>query len=326
MSKDSHDTHSADLEGSGKHQHDDDPIVVPKGSSRTKFLMTALLVVLILTTFSVSPQVVDVFTGRNRGRSSYMSWKTPAGTLETLSMGDFMIVKQDVSRVQAILSGGRNTKDHDDVQTARHIIIDEMAKEAGVEVTDDEIRNVILPAFGNSQDIYMQTLDHYRTTAKDFEDTLRAVIRVDRYIGLLSETYALPNPTSIVEQWKKSHKEYSVELVELEADRFEEEAKAACPSGDELKKWVDALPDTEKMTFRSPVPPKVSATLRQVPASGSREAGRRRADLVRGEQAHPVQETHVGRVPALRRSEGNRTGPGHRVSVASRLVERHEGA
>jgi hypothetical protein len=259
MSKDPHDTHSADLEGSGKHQHDDDPIVVPKGSSRTRFLMTALLAVLVLTTFTVSHEVVDVLTGRNRGRSSYMSWKRPAGSVETLSMGDFMMVKQDISRVQAILSGGRNTKDHDDVQTARHIIADEMAKEAGVEVTDDELRKVILPAFGNSQDIYIQTLDRYRTTAKDFEDTLRALIRVDRYIGLLSETYALPDPTSIVDQWKKSHKEYSVEFIELDTDRFEEEAKGGCPSGDELHQWFDALPEAEKGAVRVATPPKVAA-------------------------------------------------------------------
>ncbi len=254
MSKDTHETHPADPEGSGKHR-----IVVPRGSSRTRFLMTALLVVLILTTFSVSSQVVDVFTGRNRGRSSYMSWKHPAGTLETLSQSDFMMVKQDVARVQAILSGGRNTKDRDDVATARHIIADAMAKEAGVEVTDDDLRKVILPAFNNSQDIYAQMLEHYRTTAKDFEDTLRGLLRVDRYVRLLSETFSLADPAGVIEQWKKSHKEYSFEVVELETDRFEEEAKAACPAGDDLQKWFDALSEAEKGAIRRPAAPMVSA-------------------------------------------------------------------
>jgi hypothetical protein len=258
MSKDLHPSHAAGAEGSGKEHPDDDKIHVPKGSSRARFLMTALLAILVLTTFTVSREVVDVFTGRNKGRTSYMSWRTPQGKLEEMSAGDFVMVKQDLSRVQAILSGGRNTKDFDDAQTARHILVNALAKAAGVEVTDDELRKIIAPRFGGAE-MYNQVLDHYRTTATEFEDTVKAMIRVDRYESLLSETQATPDAAAVVDQWKKSHKEFTIEYVELETEKFADEAKTLCPSGDELQKWFDALPDQEKNQARTPTPPKVSA-------------------------------------------------------------------
>jgi hypothetical protein len=220
--------------------------------------MTALLAVLVLTTFTVSREVVDVFTGRNKGRTAYMSWRTPQGKVEEINAGDFMMVKQNLSRVQAILSGGRNSKDFDDVQTAQHILVDELAKSAGVEVTDDELGKLLKPRFGG-EEMYTQVLDHYRTTPKEFEDTVKALMRVDRYESLLAETQATPDPAVVVDQWKKTHKEFTVEYIVLKTETFGDEAKAACPTGDELQKWFDAQPDQEKNLCRTPKPPKVSA-------------------------------------------------------------------
>ena len=258
MSKDPHKSHPPEAEASGAERHDDEKIHVPKGSSKTRFLMTALLAFLVLTTFTVSREVQDVFTGRNKARTSYMSWKTPQGKVQELSAGDFLMVKQDLSRVNAILSGGRSTKDLDDVQTARHILVNELAKAAGVEVTDEELRNLLKPRFGG-EEMYEQVLGHYRTTAKEFEDTVKAMIRVQRYESLLSEAKTTPDASAVVAQWKKSHKEFTVDYVVIQTDTFADEAKAACPSGDELEKWFDALQVQEKNQIRTPTPPKVSA-------------------------------------------------------------------
>ena len=60
-----------------KRAHEDDVVVVPKGSRKTLFLLTALLAMLVLTTFTVPGEVIDVFTGRTRSKA-WMSWKHPS--------------------------------------------------------------------------------------------------------------------------------------------------------------------------------------------------------------------------------------------------------
>ncbi len=257
MSKDTHGTPSIGSEQAKAHAHDDDVIVVPKGSSRARFLMTAILVLLVLTTFTVSREVVDVFTGQGAAKGAYMSWKRPDGTVETMKQIDFLLVRQNVSRVETILSGGRSSKDRDDAQIARHILVNELAKDAGVEVPDSELRE-ILKGFGTSQ-VYRQTLEHYRTTTSEFEDTLRDLLRVSRYEQLLGAAAAIPDPATVLDGWKASHKEYSLETIEVATDAFAEEAKAACPAGDELKAWFEALTDAEKNGFRTQLEARTAA-------------------------------------------------------------------
>src|SRR5689334_9590859 len=49
------------LDPKAQRGHEDDVIIAPRGSKRGRFLMTFLLVILVLTTFSVSDQVLNVF-------------------------------------------------------------------------------------------------------------------------------------------------------------------------------------------------------------------------------------------------------------------------
>ena len=256
MSKDARGTPSIDPEKQA-HLHDDDVIVVPKGSSRTRFLMTAILALMVLTTFTVSREVVDVLTGGNKAKDAYMKWTRPDGTVETMKQTDFLLVRQNLSRVESILSGGRSSKDKNDAQVARHIIIDELAKEAGVDVPDSELRD-ILKGFGTSE-VYRQTLSHFRTTTTEFEDGLRSLLRVARYEELLGAASAIPDPKEVVDHWKASHKEYQLDAIEVPTAGFADEATAACPKGDELKAWFEALPDAEKNTYRQQVEAKTAA-------------------------------------------------------------------
>ncbi len=256
MSKDARVTPSTDPEQKA-HEHDDDVIVVPKGSNRTRFFLTTILVMMVLGTFTVSREVVDVLTGGSSAKNAYMSWKRPDGTVETMKQMDFLLVRQNLSRVESILSGGRSSKEKNDAQVARHIILDELAKSAGVDVPDSELRD-ILKGFGTS-DVYRQTLTHFRTTTAEFEETLRSILRVARYEQLLGAAGAIPDPKEVVEHWKSSHKEFQLDTIELPTAGFTDEATAACPKGDELKAWFDALQDAEKSTYRQQLEAKTAA-------------------------------------------------------------------
>ena len=256
MSKDARGTPSIDPEKQA-HEHDDDVIVVPKGSSRTRFLMTAILALMVLTTFTVSREVVDVLTGSGKAKNAYMKWTRPDGTIETMKQMDFLLVRQNLSRVEQILSGGRNSKEKTDAQVARQIILDALAQDAGIDVPDSELRD-ILKGFGTA-DVYRQTLSHFRTTTSEFEDALRSMLRVARYEQLLGAAAAIPDPKEVLDRWKTSHKEYQLDAIELSTAGFADEAAAACPKGDELKAWFEALPDPEKATYRQQLEAKTAA-------------------------------------------------------------------
>jgi hypothetical protein len=257
MSKDARGTPSIDPEKKA-HEHDEDVVHVPKGTNRARFLLTTILVFMVLGTFTVSREVVDVLTGQGKTKNAYMSWKRPDGTVETMKQMDFMLVRQNIARVESIFSGGKNSKEKSDAQIARHIILDELAKAAGVDIADSEIRDLLKSAGWNS-DIYRQTLSHYRTTTTEFEETLRSLLRVARYEQLLGAASAVPDPKVVLDHWKTSHKEYQLDAIELPTAGFADEAAAACPKGDELKAWFDALPDPEKNAYRQPIEAKTAA-------------------------------------------------------------------
>lgn len=256
MSKDHSSAKPAEPE-THKH-HEDDVIVVPKGSNRSRFLLTALLAVLVLTTFTVSGEVVDVLTGRNRAASAYMSWKRPDGTVEKISQSDFFLLKQAMTKTMGLLSGGRSQNDHDDAATAQHILADHLAQEAGVAVTNEEVAKIILQVFGTA-DTYKRRLADYRMSAKDFEETLRSMMRVRRYEMLVTQGFAQPDPQAIEKAWKEGHQQYSVDTVELTTDTFTADAQGACPTGPDLQAYYDGLSEPEKNTYRRPVEARTSA-------------------------------------------------------------------
>jgi hypothetical protein len=220
--------------------------------------MTALLAVLVLSTFTVSGEVVDVLTGRSRTSGAYMNWTGSDGVAHSVDRNDFIIKKQNMSKAMGLLTRGQSTKDHDDPATAKHLLADALAKEAGVAVTDGEMSRIILEVFG-TEDSYRRRLAEYRTSPKEFEETLRSILRVRRYEMLLMEGFALPAPADVERKWKEAHQEYSVETVELSTETFLAESEAACPAGEELKAWFDSLPAAEQSTFRRPIEAKTGA-------------------------------------------------------------------
>ena len=258
MSKSHSSANPVDPDTKQSQSHEDDVIVVPKGSSRSRFLLTALLAVLVLTTFTVSGEVVDVLTGRDRASSAYMSWKRPDGKVEEVKQRDFVLVKQRMSKTMGLISGGRTTPDKDDGDTARHILTDRLAEEAGIAVTDQELSKIILDVFGTAE-IYRRRLADYKISAKDFEQTLRSILRVQRYGVLLAQGYAQPDPQAIEKAWKEAHRQYSMETIEIPTETFAAEATAAVPAGTDLEAYFETLPEAQKSSYRKPIDTRTAA-------------------------------------------------------------------
>lgn len=229
--------------------HDDEVIHVPKGSNRTRFLMTFLLVVMVLTTFTVGPEVIEVLGGRDRGSKDYMTWRSPTGATRHVSAKQFVETKRALAYVLSFVFRS-DKREPTDEQTAAFIALDGSAEESGVVFTDQELKQVITTQFPSSE-IYQRYCASYRISAKEFEANLRRAMRVNRYRDFLAQARSVPDYASAETSWKGRHQEFRYDYVELPVATLVEEARALAPKGEELKAWFDALSEPEKAAYKS---------------------------------------------------------------------------
>jgi len=231
--------------------HPDEVIHVPKGSNKARFLMTFLLVVLVLTTFTVTGPLMDVLGGKDKDFKTYMSWTTPAGEARSLSKKKFQQDKNAYLLVLGVMNG-RTPRDINDEQIASFIVLDDAADQAGIRTPDSEVAKVIKATFPNST-VYSDTLRRNRTTNKDTESMLRRIMRANRYRELQMQALSVPDPVAVEDAWRGRHQEYSFDYVEQPVAGLVEEARSQAPKGDELRPGSTRGPTRRKRrTRRSP--------------------------------------------------------------------------
>jgi hypothetical protein len=229
--------------------HSDEVIHVPKGTNKARFVMTFLLVVLVLTTFTVTDPVLEFFGGKDSSSRDFMTWKTPAGEQKHVSYKSFIETKRAISFIMPIVFIGGDREPTDE-QTASFIVMDESAAEAGIRITDDEMRKRIQEDFQTS-DNYQAYCAQYRISQKELESSLRRGLRVERYRDLLAQSLTISDPKAIETTWKGRHQEFMYDYIELPVSALVEEARGMAPKGDELKAWFDALSEPEKESYKT---------------------------------------------------------------------------
>ncbi len=140
--------------------HDDDLIVVPKGTSRLKFILILALTIFVLLIFTVGDVVQSgmggIFGGGGRN-PTYMSWTHP-DTGEKLEV-DSITFQKRMQTLNAMSSIGAyrpiNFRDQrarvSSNDAAMFFILDKLAEDAGIEVSDTEHRQRLLQLFGSSE-------------------------------------------------------------------------------------------------------------------------------------------------------------------------------
>ncbi len=229
--------------------HDDEVIHVPKGSNRARFVMTFLLVVMVLTTFTVGPEVIEVLGGRDRSSKDYMTWRSPSGATRHVSWKQFIETKRSLAFVLPFVFRS-DKREPTDEQTAAFIALDGSAEESGVIYTDKELKEFITSQFPSS-DVYQRYCASYRISPKEFEANLRRAMRVNRYRDFLSQARTVPDYATAETSWKGRHQEFRYDYVELPVATLVDEARTLAPRGDELKAWFDALSEPEKAKYKS---------------------------------------------------------------------------
>ncbi len=230
--------------------HQDDVIIAPRGTKRGRFIMTFLIVILVLTTFTVSDQVLNVFGGGSEGSGSYVSWKRADGSVQALSGPEFMADKRKLAPLFFFAFPGVSDRDVTDEQFASFLVLENAAAEAGVLATNKDVAKFVQDNF-ESKEQYLAFPRRYGMTGKEFEESLRRVIRYRRFQGLITAPAAVPDLMAVEKRWKAQHQEYSADYVVLPVATVETEARTFAPDAAGLRAWYEALPEVEKNAYRT---------------------------------------------------------------------------
>lgn len=218
-------------------------IHVPRGQSRARYLFTIGLLIFILIIFVVSDLFQSVVSRqRTSSDEPFMEWNHPRLGQRSIGYRDFVMERKLFEDFYAVLGVDRRQSREltNDEAIARTLILDELAIEAGVEYTDDELRSTILERFGDGA-TFKQILAARQMAAPDFQETLRRMLRVQRYESMLAELVAQPDPAEIERVWREQHKEHALEFATFRAEASEPQVLSELPDAAGLSTWYDAL-------------------------------------------------------------------------------------
>jgi hypothetical protein len=222
--------------------HHDDLVVVPKGRSKLAFFFTLGIMLFVLFIFTVGDDVTRTLSGEQaQGSQTYMSWTSPTRGTQQLSEMDFVLEKRALAPLR-----GNDVQDDD---VAYWIVIDALAQESGIAVTDEELSEFILATFQSAAGYQQWVRSRRGLTAKSFEGTVRRELRVRRYLGLIASAARPFDPSEIEDRWKSRHQEYRFEYIAQPVADMLDAARADVADDTELEAYYDGMYDYLKQEY-----------------------------------------------------------------------------
>jgi hypothetical protein len=254
---------------SNKHQDDDsqipspedlarereqDTIVVPKGQSKAKTFLIWGLMIFVLFIFSVGGAFQDSLTSNGDSTEAHLSWTGLDGEAHALDRATFYTKKREYSRLGPIypILGMQEMNANDDADVARMIVTGDLARSAGVRVTDTDLADTLLGIFQTGEQYTGWVTSQRGLSTKGFETTMRDVLLVQRFMRLLSLGAGSIDHDELVTRWQANRTEYSFEYIEALTAEFKVEVEAGLPDSAELEAWLKALPALEQNQFNTP--------------------------------------------------------------------------
>ncbi|MEO6709479.1 MAG: hypothetical protein ABI054_01995, partial [Planctomycetota bacterium] len=246
-----------------KELHDDDAIVVPKGTSKLRFLFLLFLTIFILVIFTVGDELMSSF-GRKATNTDLVSWDGPIVGKRVVTAAEFLDEKRREDDYRRVVNDRTRT---DDDRLATELLLDELAKQSGVEVPMKELSKEVFEggsglsmAFQNKQ-LYEMVLQNNGVSGRVFEGVLRRKLRINRYLQLLSSMTPLPDSLAIETYWKAQHPQVAFDLVGVEHASFDAEARSQLPDAAGMQAWYDGLQDKQQLFFADFLPETDAAEL-----------------------------------------------------------------
>ncbi len=239
----------------------EDVIRIPRGMSKWQFVVMISLVIILLITFLV-PNAIMGITGRGDDERNPViaRWNRPGHGPVEYRYSDIQIHQRlyaDALNNDPFLSFGlgiESQRNLDTADIARLMMLDQLAQDAGLEVTDAELAKHLTEflQFGRRTPEDFRAQVRMQGLAQGYiEEAIRRVLRAGRYLQVLASAAAIPDPAVIEELFHEENEEFAFEYVALPLDSVKEAARAELPDDTALETWFQALPEEERAQFRT---------------------------------------------------------------------------
>lgn len=232
----------------------DEIVHVPEGKSKFQFLFLIGLLIFLLIIFIVPTAFQGALTGGDNSElAPGVVWETPQGGKFEMGHIELQLEMREESKLRRVLTGGNSTPTAEEMAT--QLLLDQLAKEAGVYVSNEALAAQIKPLIEQlgGRDNYIQfTRQMFGSRGTlVFEERLRTGIRVSRYLTLTGMLAAQAKPGDIEKQWAADNIEYAFDYLLVKGESFVDAAKAEAPDDATLEAWFADRPDTVKNRFKT---------------------------------------------------------------------------
>ncbi|GEM_PF-1036546 len=233
--------------------HHDDLIVVPKGKSKLQFMLTLGLLLFVLLIFSVGDSLQNAMGGLFGGEDTnpiYLSWTDPTTQVKhEVEYEDFRRRFTGLDTLHSIgvfqprhVPEGKKRPRVTPEDVGLVLVLDQMASDAGIEVSDGEFQQSLLGLFQTAANV-TATARQRRLTVPALERLLRDQMRVEKLMIYLNIGATAGADAEKVEAlWKEQHPQFAFQYAEVEGAQYMDQALASVPADEELQEWFHAQP------------------------------------------------------------------------------------
>ncbi|MFT5287469.1 MAG: hypothetical protein ACI8TQ_003656, partial [Planctomycetota bacterium] len=210
----------------------EDILEVPKGTSPMRYFLMVVGVIFLIAIFAIDPSTFQ--SAARGGADDFLSWHHPTLGEQKLTHSEFITKKRNLNDLLRLFRSETLT----DNEAARFTILTALAKDAGIVITDKELRERLQLIAGS---MGVEGNERFKTMMRQssggiigFQETLRDQLSGDRYMQLVATLAIKVSPDDVERIWNEDHQEYAYDFVELEVANLKEEALAQIPDDETL--------------------------------------------------------------------------------------------
>lgn len=242
-----------------------------KNKTATRWIYIILTLFTMLT-FSVTGAVTDFFKG-GPSKSIVGTFKTPSGKTVEIDSDDFRFTAQTLSRA--------TYQTHQDEDVWKFIIMDALAGEAGIQVSDEMLSSMFTNVIGiRDAASYKEMVKRSDLSVADFESMWRRIARTVIY-ERLNTWPERSRASETFQRFQDEAESFTIDAVAwADADYATKVDRAAITDAD-LQKFLDTDLDRARLTkeFSAPAEVKLDAAALAVDASDAAKLEKLRASL-----------------------------------------------
>src|SRR5262245_31357592 len=246
--------------GAKKPRRGDDEILhVPKGVSRGTFLFLVFMIIFLMVIWLVPGSIFSIASGSRNpvlvrftlpgGRT--VEWHAREMTEARRALADAFSV-DFILPFQLGIDGNKAPPE----EVTRLLVLDEIARDEGVEITDADLaghlRGLLEFSKGATPEDFKASVRARGLDQVAIEDSIRLLLRVVRFEQLVGFAGAVPDPAAIEKMWRDENVEFAFDYATLPVADLKEEARKELPDEAGLAAWFEKLDEDAKEGLKSP--------------------------------------------------------------------------